>query len=501
VTVCQNWTVQVCAACELSFDWHPFCDDFDTYSNDDGYFVVDNSEINGLDMRIREEISANLWQNHQIMLNSSVKVFNSFTRMIAATRSFWYTSTEEAVIPHSLCDVASAPITMTGQREQCSLCASVKNYDYIEHENACCIDFSVPLLYPPTTVLYRKNIFFKEGHSFFSLFIKAKFVKAICNIICWIMLYSTIILFLNPAIFDDKKKKCGAKCARHASTSIWMAVATFTTVGYGDYVVRRRLSRFVTILYMFFSMVFISYLIGVVLELFSDGGSKSYLGLEHYTQISGRTICIPGYYYYIFEDMVRKSGGMPIFKNSFKDCTLCLTEPNSTICSGINVAGVLYDYPVFVGFLAEKPELKESLAIAELGVYPRCQDCVTQVTIHWAIPDRRYLEEDFQLPSSVHDKILDEISYFVGSVNFSSLLPEFDLQLSYEQIDSSYLGNVDNGIHVHDYLLLIEAGTLTLFCFIIFSLGEFSSNSADKKTGSFYAANMDEEGANKKVLL
>jgi len=481
LTVCQNWTVQVCAACEHSFDWHPFCKDFDTYSNKNGYFVVDNFNISGLDMRMREEISAKLLQNHQIAFNSSVKVFNSFTRMITATRSFMYTSTEESTIPDPLCDLATSPITMSAQRQQCSVCASVKNYDYLEHENACCIDYSDPMLYPPTTILYRKDLFIKHGNSLFSLALKPRFVEAICNIICWVMLYATIILFLNPAIFSDKEKKCGAKCARQASSAIWLAVATFTTVGYGDYVAKRRISRIVSIVYMCCSMVFISYLIGVCLELLSDGGIKSYYGLEHSTQISGRNICIPGYYYYMFEDMVRKSGGMPTFKDSFDACTLCLIQPNNTVCVGLNVAGVLYDYPVFVGLLREKPELLNTLAIAELGVYPPCRECVHHQTFHWAIPDRRYLKGHLQLPSSVYDVLLEEISFFLASDNFSLLLPEFDLQPSYEHINSSFLGNIEHTM-VYDYVLLIESGILMSFIVIIFSLGQFSSNSADKDT-------------------
>jgi len=475
LALCQNWTVQVCVACEHSFDWHPFCEDFDTYSNEDGYFVVDQSEIDGLDDKMREKLSANLFQNHDIVLNTSIKVFNSFTRMITATRSVMYTSTKDGVIPNPLCDLASGPIAKTQQRQQCSVCASVNNYHHLEYENACCIDFSAPFLYSPTTVLYRKDLFFKQGASILSLFLHKKFLGAIQAIIIWVMLYAFIIMFTNPAIFKDKVKRWGAQCTRQASISIWLAVVTFTTVGYGDYVANRRFSRIITIMYMFFSMVMCSYVVGVCLELVSEDGSKTYYGFEESSQISGRNICIPGYYYYIFEDIVKQSGGTTTFKESFEDCVLCLTEPDQPVCLGSVVAGVLYDYPVLVGLFRSKPELLGSLAVAELGVFPGCKDCVHELSFHWAIPDRRYLLDSLQLPSSIHDIILDEMTDFVESDDFSLMLPEFELQSSYEHINSLYLGNVRNTM-VFDYVLLVESAILTFFCVIIFSIGGVRSD-------------------------
>jgi len=475
LALCQNWTVQVCVACEHSFDWHPFCEDFDTYSNDDGYFVVDHSEIYGLDVNMREKLSANLLQNHDTVLNSSIKVFNSFTRMITATRSIMYTSTKEGTIPTPLCDLASGPVAKTQQRHQCSVCASVNNYHHLEYENACCIDFSTPFLWSPTTVLYRKDLFFKQGASIFSLLLRRKFLDAIQAIIVWVMLYAFIIMFTNPAIFKDKVKRWGAQCTRQASISIWLAVVTFTTVGYGDYVVTRRFARIITIIYMFFSMVLCSYLVGVCLELVSEVGSKTYHGFEDSSQISGRNICIPGYYYYIFEDIVIQSGGTTTFMESFEDCVLCLTEPDQPVCLGGIVAGVLYDYPVFVGLFRSKPELLENLAVAELGVFPACKDCVHELSFHWAIPDRRYLLDSVQLPSSIHDIILDEMTDFVQSDEFSLMLPEFELKSSYERIDALYLGNIRNTIML-DYFLLVESAILTCFCVLIFSIGGVRSD-------------------------
>jgi len=470
LVVCQNWTVQVCTACEYSFDWHPYCEEFDKYANHEGYFVVEESDINGLDSKMREEISSSLLWNRGILLNTSVKVFNSFTRMITATRSFMYTSTRDGVVPLPLCDLASAAIAKTEQRQQCSVCASVHNYDYIEWENSCCVDLSAPFFYSPTTVLYRKDFFFKTGASIFFLFLDPKFLEAVRNIICWIMLYALIIRYSNPQIFKDKEKQCG-QCSRLASISIWLAVATFTTVGYGDYVVNRRLSRIITIVYMFGSLVISSYLIGVCLDLVSNRGTNTYFGLEDSSQISGRNICIPGYYYYVFEEMVLSEGATATYKDSFDECALCLEKPESSVCLGNPVGGVLYDYPVFVGLLKNKTELIASLAVAELGVFPRCENCLHQQTFHWAIPDRRYIKENIQLPSSVYDILLDEISEFVGSDDFPFLLNEFDLKTSYEQIDPSYLGNVSSNI-IYDYILLVESGILILCCIIIFSLGK-----------------------------
>merc|ERR1712060_282517 len=179
--------------------------------------------------------------------------------------------------------------------------------------------------------------------------------------------------------------------------------------------------------------------------------------------------------YILYEEILRNSGGIPFYKDSFNDCALCLVEPDNPVCVGGGMAGVLYDYPVFVGWLRNKIDVLESLAVAELGVFPHCPACVHEETFHWVIPDRRYLKEDAQLPSYVYDIILDEISLFVDSDDFLMLLPQFELQTQYEKINTSYSGNFSNNV-IYDYILLIESGLLSLCCIIIFSLGKVQSD-------------------------
>jgi len=479
--ISQNVTAQVCAACDYGFDWHSACEDFASVSNEDGYVVINDSEMYGLNKNMRDALRSRLLENHQIELNTTVKVFNSYTKMLAGTRSYMFMSSESTVVPPPLCDLAAAGITGSAQREQCTVCASIIDYTHVEYENACCVDFSIPYFYSPVTMIYRTDMFHQKALSLFAIGIRPDLLEAYCVIIVLIMTYATLIGITNRDVFEDKEKRPGARCLRLSSIAIWFAVVTWSTVGYGDYLVRHRCSKIITIVFMFISMVLTSYLVGVILGVVSSRG-ETYHGLVDASQVSGKNICIPGYYYSLFEDMVRDYGGTVTYMESFDDCTSCLEDSSdSFLCHGNLVSAVLYDYPIIAAFLKNHTGWEDTVTVSQLGVFPHCADCVWQHSFHWAIPDRRYLNKSYNLEAVVYDTILDEFSSYASSDNFSQLLPEFELTGEYSSIDPLFEN--DSSIGFADLWLLIQSATFVSFGLLVFSLGSVCTDHVEDTDG------------------
>lgn len=504
VTKSQIAYVQVCVACDYTFNWHPYCNDFEGHQNENGYFVIDGDEIEGLDKEIRSQLGPYLMQEN-ITLNSSVKVFNSYTKMIVATRSHLYAENDNIELLPPLCDLASSPFVHTTQRDQCSLCIAVRNYDYIEYENACCVDFSAPYLYSPMTILYNKNLFFESGGSLFGIFSRWEFLRTICVIVNWIFGYALIIWCTNPGILKDKPKRKSwlAACLREASIAIWLAVVTFTTVGYGDYRPNRRCSRAITIIFMLASVVMSSYLVGICASLVAEEGTY-HNGFEVADQIIGKNICLPGYYYYVFSGMVTENGGTATNMDSLGECMECLIEPAN--CTGETVVGILYDYQVLVGMLKENPLILETARVAEFGVFPYCEGSAYSMSFHWVLPDRRYLDLDFALDHEVYDTIINSLGLLVETGAIEDLLPIYDLKTHYENADPQYLMDVSSD-DIYNLVFLVLTGLLVLFSVVVFSLGPYKSETEHKistprivnRMGSFFLRSTSDVELSSKV--
>lgn len=218
-------------------------------------------------------------------------------------------------------------------------------------------------------------------------------------------------------------------------------------------------------------MVISSFLIGTVTNLLANE-HDGFRGLQSISQVNGKVICLPGYYYHTLSPIVLAAEGTVLFKETLDGCLQCMTGPTSYDHCGISRPdGVLYDYGILRDALEDmkdsRPDDYDMLAIAELGVFPHADHGAHVINLSWGIPDQRYCSTELRNALKEVHRAFKE---FLGTDEFHEWTAPYS---GVENVDPRLLGNVDPNFReqVYPTTLMIESGFLVAFTIIVFSLG------------------------------
>jgi len=282
------------------------------------------------------------------------------------------------------CDIGSVPFTKSAQRDQCAQCRPLTDHGEriaSEFENACCVDFFAPYLETMIGVVYNREVFTVKNQTFNDLASHPDLVNAICLIFTWVGIF--MVLFVALELFRDGEDFVGVKEREEMHESVkafigklweitYFSVVTFTTVGYGDMSPRSLSAKLLSMVYMMCSLLVSSYTIGIIASVVSIGSDDIY-GLQGKDQLTGKVVCLPGYYHSWLGSNFNDAS---LVKDGFSNCLSKLKDGK--------VDAVVYDLPQIISEFEIKNLDMSKQAISEGIVFP--------IYIGWIMPDMRELD-------------------------------------------------------------------------------------------------------------
>jgi len=335
-----------------------------------GPIVVDESDLQGLDHDLRVKMVEDLGINYTLYM------FPTYGDALMATRS----CPEEPnflckPLKHQVrCDIVTAPYSRTYQRDLCTDCMNVvENQNHFSIDSACCIDYTDSYILSEVGLLYKFDYYHSEARFFMA---NDRFLNALAIIVIWLVLFAVLIFMCERQLFRRKNPDI----CFEASSACYMATTTFTTVGYGDYTPKTRIGRLQVMINMLFSMVVVSYTIAILVALLEEEISRPY-GLDGPEQLVGSTVCLPGYYEYLYRPKFELVASTIVYGPSFAHCLQKLVSPKNTFDS---VDAIFYDITIMQNIPRD-----EFIRVTDQDYYISLA-YKTVSELSWVLGDRRY---------------------------------------------------------------------------------------------------------------